>query len=103
MLVSEVGDQALMQARDEQPDLIILDLAAPYTDGIAFLEQVKSASDTCAIPVLVISTFRAEEISSTSVHMPDVQVILMPFSPRQLVADVKATIGPARRRSGHRG
>lgn len=91
--VSEDGESAFEQARATQPTLIILDLALPRSDGVEFLRQVKSAEDTKDIPVLVLSTYRAEELGGDRPELQGVEFVLMPFSPRQLVADVERLLG----------
>ena len=56
------GPQALMIARREIPDLILLDLRLPGGDGIAVLERLKTIPQTTAIPVIVLSSVRADEL-----------------------------------------
>jgi DNA-binding response OmpR family regulator len=90
--VSEYGANAFEQARTAQPSLIILDLAAPQADGLEFLKKVKSSENTRNIPVLVLSTYRAEELGSDRPELQGVEFVLMPFSPRQLVADVERIV-----------
>jgi DNA-binding response OmpR family regulator len=99
VLLSEYGESTFAQTRTAQPDLIIFDLAAPHTDGLEFLKQLKRAEDTRDIPVLVLSTFRAEELGSDRPELEGVEFVLMPFSPRQLVADVERILG-ARKEAG---
>ena len=92
VVVSKDGPQALEQASAEQPDLIILDLAEPHEDGLKFLEQVRSRLESTSIPIFVLSTYRKEELDSKSIHLNDVEFLLKPFSPRELVADVNRII-----------
>ena len=91
--ISEDGASAFEQARETQPTLIILDLAVPRSEGFEFLKQVKTAADTKDIPVLVLSTYRAEELGGDRLELQGVEFVLMPFSPRQLVADVERILG----------
>jgi CheY-like chemotaxis protein len=49
------GQEAANMARDRRPDLIILDLALPYREGISILRQLKSQTETAKAPVLVFS------------------------------------------------
>lgn len=93
VLVSDYGANAFEQARTAQPDLIILDLAAPRLDGLELLERVKSTEHTKSIPVLVLSTYRTREFDSERPEFQGVEFMLMPFSPRQLVADVNRIVG----------
>ena len=88
VFVSDYGASAFEQARVAQPDLIILDLAARYRQALQFLRKVKGTNVTKNIPILVLSTYREEELSGGRPELQDVELVLMPFSPRQLVADV---------------
>jgi CheY-like chemotaxis protein len=52
---------AVCQAREEAPDLIVLDLGLPDEDGYAFMEKLKSFPETAAIPVIVLTAREADE------------------------------------------
>jgi len=54
----------------ERPDLILLDLNLPRKDGREVLAEVKGDEDLCSIPVVVLTTSRAEEdvMSSYQLH-----------------------------------
>ena len=54
------GNEAIELAQRELPDLIILDLMMPETDGFAVLDELKANPDTAAIPVIVVT---AKELS----------------------------------------
>src|SRR5690348_13817385 len=54
------ADGALKVARDEKPDLIVLDLGLPGGDGFVIMERLRTFPALCAIPVLVL-TARAQE------------------------------------------
>jgi len=67
VLIARDGDQALRMARREgeyqhqpQPDLILLDLNLPRISGYEVLTQLKSTPVLCRIPVLILTTSRAE-------------------------------------------
>lgn len=89
VLLSGDGEDAWEQARAEQPDLIILDLALPQLDGFGFLERLRSKGDTCSIPVLVLSAYGHEENRTRSFELGVVAFVVKPFSPRELAADVR--------------
>lgn len=103
VLVSENSTQALEQARNEQPDLIILDLVEPHEDGLGFLKQVRNQSGSSAIPVFVLSTYRQDELDSKGTGFQDVEFLLKPFSPRELVASVNRIVRSKCSDSGHPG
>jgi DNA-binding response OmpR family regulator len=88
VLATNCSTQALEQAKTEQPDLIIVDLAEPHEDGLEFLERLRTRPECAGIPIFALSTFREEELESTTMDLRNVEFLLKPFSPRELVADV---------------
>jgi DNA-binding response OmpR family regulator len=83
------GEEALSRARDWQPDLVVLDVMMPETDGLEVLRQVRARSE---VPVILL-TARSEEIDKLvglSVGADD--YMTKPFSPRELVARIKAVL-----------
>lgn len=90
------GQAAVEQARELGPDVIILDLMMPRLDGIEACRQIRTFSDA----YVVMLTARTEEVDTLiglSVGADD--YLTKPFSPRELVARVKAMLrrprGPA--------
>jgi len=81
------GETGVDAARDRQPDLVILDIGLPGIDGVEALRQIRTFSDV----YVVLLTARAEEtdkLIGLSVGADD--YLTKPFSPRELVARVKA-------------
>ncbi|MEN9935201.1 MAG: hypothetical protein RLZZ387_1780 [Chloroflexota bacterium] len=88
------GGAALAQARASRPDLVILDLLLPGMDGLEICRRLQREGG----PYVLILTARAEELDKVvglSVGADD--YLTKPFSPRELVARVKAIL----RRSRH--
>jgi two-component system alkaline phosphatase synthesis response regulator PhoP len=59
------GDEGLKKARDESPDLIILDVIMPLKDGFMVCEQLKRDPELRNIPVLMLTAF-ADKVGETS-------------------------------------
>ena len=92
------GPTALKQARALKPDLIVLDVMLPGMDGFEVCRRIQQESD---VYVLML-TARAEEMDKVvglSVGADD--YLTKPFSPRELVARVKAILRRHRKRDGH--
>lgn len=51
------GDKGLEKARNEKPDLIILDIIMPVKDGFTVAEQLKKDTDLSSIPVVMLTSF----------------------------------------------
>jgi CheY-like chemotaxis protein len=54
-LTAEDGEKGWAMARDQKPQLILLDLGLPLLDGIGVLERLKADEATRAIPVIIFS------------------------------------------------
>ena len=83
------GPSALEAVRDRRPDVIVLDVMLPGFDGFEVLRQVRTFSDA----YVIMLTARAEEIDrivGLSVGADD--YLVKPFSPRELIARVKALL-----------
>ena len=91
------GADGLDRIRTTPPDLVILDIGLPDVDGIELLRQIRSTTE---IPVIML-TARAEELDRVvglSVGADD--YVTKPFSPRELVARIKAVLRRGRSLAG---
>jgi CheY-like chemotaxis protein len=57
VVVASNGKDGLKKAREENPDLVILDLMMPIMDGWIFAEEFHKDPDTAKIPVVAVSSF----------------------------------------------
>ena len=89
VLTSGDGQQALTMARQERPDLIVLDLMLPGLDGLDVCRAIRRESD---VPIIML-TARAEEADQLiGLELGADDYITKPFSPRALVARVRALL-----------
>ncbi len=83
------GQEALEVAQRQKPILVILDLMLPLIDGWEVCRQLRKSSD---VPILILSA-REEEIDRVSgLTLGADDYVVKPFSPRELVARVKAIL-----------
>jgi DNA-binding response OmpR family regulator len=76
----------------ETPDLVVLDLMLPDTDGLDICKNLKSAPKTAAVSVVML-TARGEEFDKVlGLELGADDYITKPFSPKELVARVKAVL-----------
>jgi len=87
------GREALFAARDHQPDLIILDMMMPVMDGLAFMREYAREGSA---PIIALTARVDETDKVLGLEMGADDYITKPFSPRELVARVRAVL----RRSG---
>ncbi len=89
VMVAGDGPTALALARAQQPDLVVLDVLLPGLDGIEVCRRLRAFSDA----YVLMLTARAEEIDTLiglAVGADD--YVTKPFSPRELVARIKALL-----------
>ncbi len=83
------GEEALYVARHEKPDLVVLDVLMPKMDGLAFTRRVRREQD---VPIIML-TARAEETDRiVGLEMGADDYVTKPFSPREVVARVRAVL-----------
>lgn len=92
------GAEGLTLARKHAPDLILLDLMMPEMDGIEVCRQLRSEASTARLPVVMLTAKAAEADRILGLEMGADDYIVKPFSPRELVARVKAVLRRASRR-----
>jgi len=86
------GKQALDLIVRDHPDLIILDLMLPGMDGLEMCRRLRGQSATQRIPIIML-TARAEEVDRiVGLEIGADDYVAKPFSPRELVARVKAVL-----------
>jgi two-component system alkaline phosphatase synthesis response regulator PhoP len=86
------GKQALDLIVRDHPDLIILDLMLPGADGLEVCRRLRANNATQGIPIIML-TAKAEEVDRVlGLEMGADDYVAKPFSPRELVARVKAVL-----------
>ena len=94
VIVAYEGDEALRKAREERPDLILLDVIMPIKDGFTAAEQLKKDPELKKIPTLMLTSFTTRR-GETSIPVSrgytlDVEdYIDKPISPQELLAKVE--------------
>jgi DNA-binding response OmpR family regulator len=74
------------------PDLVILDLMLPDTNGVEVCRKLRMDSRTSAIPVIMLTALGEETDRIVGLEMGADDYVTKPFSPRELVARVKAVL-----------
>ena len=91
ILVANGGD-ALKRAREAKPELILLDIMVPQLNGWEVCRRLKQDAETRSIPVIMV-TGRVEEGDKVlGFEMGADDYVTKPFSPRELVARIRAVI-----------
>ncbi len=91
------GETALELARSSHPDLVVLDLMLPGTDGWEVCRRLRQAS---GLPIIML-TARTDEVDRVvGLELGADDYLTKPFSPRELVARVRAVLRRAGERAG---
>ena len=90
--VADSGEEALKQASKFNPDLILLDIMLPGTDGLEVCKTLKASSKTENIPIIMLTALCEEADIVTGLELGADDYITKPFSPRVLLARVKAVL-----------
>jgi DNA-binding response OmpR family regulator len=89
---ASTGEEGLDEVRKNTPDLILLDLMLPVLDGLEVCRRIRSDDDAKTIPVIML-TAKGEEIDIvTGLEVGADDYVTKPFSPRVLIARVRALL-----------
>jgi len=100
VIVAVNGDEALRKAKEEKPDLILLDIIMPVKDGFTAAEQIKKDPKLSEIPVLMVTSFSTRggstEIPRSSGYSLEAEdYIEKPVTPQTLLAAVEKNLKKA--------
>ena len=82
-------EEALRLVAEEKPDLVLLDLMLPGTDGIELMKDILGAGD---VPVIFLSAYGRDELIARAFDMGAVDYVVKPFSPTELAARIRAAL-----------
>lgn len=83
------GREALHVARDEKPDLIILDVMMPEMDGLDFMQHHRKENDT---PIILLTAKVESDDRVIGLELGADDYVTKPFRPRELLARIKAVL-----------
>jgi DNA-binding response OmpR family regulator len=83
------GRQALFLARQEKPDLIVLDVMMPEMDGYEFMRLHRKEQET---PIILLTAKVEEEDKVLGLELGADDYVTKPFRPRELIARVRAVL-----------
>src|ERR1700676_4387225 len=86
------GEAALAAARENLPDLVVLDLLLPSIDGLEICRLLKADSRTSHIPVLMLTAKREESDGVAGLECGADDYMTKPFSPRVLLARIRSLL-----------
>lgn len=85
VLAATNGREALQMARRHQPDMAILDIKMPYTDG---LQAARTLSRTQPMPILLLTAFSEKDLIEEATDLPIQGYLIKPIQPEELAAAI---------------
>lgn len=98
VLEAETGTQALDMLREEHPDLVLLDIMLPGLDGFTITRSIRNSPEFTslnaneAIPIVILTSRTDEMDRLVGFELGADDYVVKPFSPRELVARIKAVL-----------
>ena len=86
------GNAALGRIREQTPDLVLTDVMMPGLDGLALLRELRADSSTRQTPIILLSARAGEESRIEGLEAGADDYLIKPFSARELLARVEATL-----------
>ena len=90
--VATDGQEALFQAEELTPDLILLDWMLPEYSGIEICRKLRDREATKSVPIIMLTARREEDDRILVLNSGADDYVVKPFSPKELVARVQATL-----------
>ncbi|HLQ57093.1 MAG TPA: response regulator [Streptosporangiaceae bacterium] len=88
----EDGLSALASARDEMPDLALLDITMPGMSGLDVCRELRADPATADVPIILLTARAQESDIETGFSVGADDYVVKPFSPRELVSRVQAVL-----------
>lgn len=93
VIAAQDGEEALLLAASESPDLIIMDVMMPGCGGIEACRQLKQDPRTRAIPVVLLTARSSRDDREAGLAAGAVEYVTKPFSPQKVIDLVQSILG----------
>ena len=102
VLTASKGDEGLSRAQKEKPDLILLDLMLPEMGGLEICKTLKQNYKTASVPIIILTAKSEETDRVLGLELGADDYVTKPFSPRELVARIRAVLRRVQEKSKDR-
>lgn len=93
VLTANNGELGIEKAKQEKPDLIVLDIMMPVLDGYETCRRLKQEAETKDIPVVLLTAKGRDVDKRLGYEVGAVDYIVKPFSPSRLIERIEEIIG----------
>lgn len=90
VIATSDGDEALMLASEQAPDLVVLDWMIEGTSGIEVCRRLRRTKQTAHVPIIMLTARESEDDRVRGLEIGADDYVTKPFSPRELIARVGA-------------
>ena len=92
VITALTGMEAITRTSIDKPDIILLDIMLPDSDGIKICRMIRNNSSTYGIPIIMISAMSEEEDKLEGLHAGADDYITKPFSVKEIDARIKTVL-----------
>lgn len=97
VIIADEGNSALELLNKEKPDLVLLDVMLPELDGLEVCKIIRGNKETASLPIIMISARDEVADRVIGLELGADDYITKPFSPRELLARIKARLREEKR------
>jgi CheY-like chemotaxis protein len=92
VIEAENGKEAVAEATNSQPDLIIMDVEMPELDGLSATRKIRTLANAEELPIVVVSAYGADQFRADALDAGCNEYVSTPFEPDELEKLIKALI-----------
>ncbi|MGB3139097.1 MAG: response regulator [Nodosilinea sp.] len=93
VITAASGEEGVRMALTHHPDAILLDVCMPSVDGLDTLKQLNKNTDTCQIPVILLTAAPGSATQQTFAEVEALAVLTKPFDPGLLGGQIESILG----------
>ena len=97
VICAKDGDEGLLRAQNDHPDVVISDIMMPRRDGLQLLADLKEGPDTQDLPVILLSAKAQKTEVQQGLELGADDYITKPFDPLELIDRLNAVMTRPRR------
>ena len=86
------GEEGVRLARSERPDLILMDIQLPVLDGYEATRRIRAIADLKSVPIIAVTSYALSGDEAKTREAGCDSYVAKPFSPRELLAKVRALL-----------
>jgi len=87
------GDEGVIVAEQQQPDLILMDIQLPGIDGYEATRQIRAIDSLAATPIIAVTSYALSGDDAKALAAGCTAYVTKPFSPRALLATIREHLG----------